>query len=118
MEISKDLKDLFYGYEDSLQEKSVLYGIREIDDIFAGVVLNPEFYDSEDGSRSMKVSITIECHSKSQEELEEIDEDIKEEISDLVNDYLMESGDLHGELRKLNFDPDILNWWPVKFSAV
>ena len=105
----------FFGYEDSLQEKSVLYGILGI--IFAGVFLNPEFYD-EDGSRFMKVSITIECHTKSQKELDEIDDDIKEEISDLVNDYLTGSCDLYGELRKLNFDPELLNWWPVNFSAV
>ena len=117
MKITEELKDLFFGYEDSLQEKSVLYGIPEIDDIFAGVFLNPEFYD-EDGSTFMKVSITIECHTKSQEELDEIDDDIKEEISDLVNDYLMGSCDLYGELRKLNFDPELLNWWPVNFSAV
>ena len=49
---------------------------------------------------------------------DEIDDDIKEEISDLVNDYLIGSCDLCGELRKLNFDPELLNWWPVNFSAV
>jgi len=27
MEISEELKELFFGYEDSLQEKSVLHGI-------------------------------------------------------------------------------------------
>ena len=117
MEISEALKDLFFGYEDSLQEKSVIHGIPEIDDIFAGVVLNPEFYDK-DGSKFMKVLITVECHTKSQKELEEIDEDIKEEISDLVNDYLTGSCDLHSELKKLNFDPNLLNWWPVNFIAV
>ena len=71
---------------------------------------------------------TLKSVSKEKEDLnitsedfgseEKDNDDIKEEISDLINDYLTGSCDLHGELRKLNFDPELLNWWPVNFSAV
>ena len=77
---------------------------------FQGLILNPVFFDDKDVNRYMKVSITNECHAKSQEELEEIEGDIKAEISDLINYYFVGSFDLYEEIRKLNFEPEILNW--------
>ena len=117
MEVTEALKELFFDYEDRLQIKAVVSNIPEIDKIYAGVILDPDFYD-EDGERLMKVSITIECHSKSQDELDQIDEDTREAVTDLVNDWLMGPGELGLELEKLNIDSDILNWFPVKFIAV
>ena len=118
MEVTETLKELFFDYEDRLQIKGVVRNIPEIDEVYAGgVILDPDFYD-EDGERLMKVSITIECHSKSQDELDQIDEDTREAVSDLVNDWLMGPGELGLELEKLNIDSDILNSFPVKFVAV
>ena len=117
MEVTETLKELFFDYEDRLQIKAVVSNIPEIDEIYAGVILDPDFYD-EDGERLMKVSITIQCHSISLDELDQIDEDTREAVSDLVNDWLMGPGELGLELEKINIDSDILNWFPVKFVAV
>ena len=116
MEVTKALKELFFEYEDMLERKGIA-AVGEIDEIYAGgVTLNPDFYD-EDGERCMKVLITVECHSRSQDELDQIDEDTLDAISDTVNDYLMGRG-LGDDLQKLDIDPDILDWWPVKLVAV
>ena len=116
MEVTNALKELFFEYEDMLERKGIA-AVGEIDEIYAGgVTLNPDFYD-EDGERCMKVLITVECHSRSQDELDQIDEDTLDAISDTVNDYLMGRG-LGNDLQKLDIDPDILDWWPVKLVAV
>ena len=116
MEVTNTLKELFFEYEDMLERKGIA-AVDEIYDIYAGgVTLNPDFYD-EDGERCMKVLITVECHSRTQDELDQIDEDTLDVISDTVNDYLMGRG-LGSDLQKLDIDPDILDWWPVKLVAV
>ena len=105
-------------YEDAIERKGVVRNVEEIDEIYAGgETLDPDFYD-EGENRYMKISITIECHSKSQDELDQIDENTREVISDLVNDWLMVRGDLGTELKKLNIEPDIYRWSSVKFVAV
>lgn len=116
MKVTDAVKELFFDYEDMLERKGIA-AVDEIAEIYAGgVTLNPDFYD-EDGERGMKVLITVECHSRSQDELDQIDEDTLDTISDTVNDYLMGKG-LGDDLQKLDIDPDILDWWPVKLVAV
>ena len=64
-----------------------------------------------------KLTSSREGSVRTQDELDQIDEDTLDTISDTVNDYLMGRG-LGSDLQKLDIDPDILDWWPVKLVAV
>lgn len=101
--------EIFYDYEDLLQEKSVLYGIAP--KTMVGVSLIPEYYD-DSGTQKIKCWITIACSAKST-----CSEDTLESISDTVSDYCRDH-DLAKKLRDLGLPDDIIDWWPVKFDLV
>jgi hypothetical protein len=104
------VKELFFAFEDTLMEKSVLVGLAP--ESMVGVSLDPIYYD-DDGDQKLKCLISIELT-----EDEEIDDDAMESIADTVSDYLRDNCDLAERLAELGIDPDILDWWPVEITLV
>ena len=109
MIINEAIKEVFFEFEDLLQEKSVLVGIAP--PMMLGVTLTPEVY-SDDGVEAVKCTITIEC-----EEQPDFTEDLLEQISDYVSDWCVSNG-LFRKLDSLGVTEDNLNWWPVRFEEV
>lgn len=99
------LRDALFTFEDDLQEKAVLVGIAP--DEMVGVQLTPEFYD-DNGDEKIKIVITVECEG----DPGEIDEDVAEEISDAVSDWLRSRGlgDIAGSI---GIDAETIDWFPV-----
>lgn len=99
------LRDALFTFEDDLQEKAVLVGIAP--DEMVGVQLTPEFYD-DNGDEKIKIVITVECEG----DPGEIDEDVAEEISDAVYDWLRSRGlgDIAGSI---GIDAETIDWFPV-----
>ena len=99
------LRDALFTFEDDLQEKAVLVGIAP--DEMIGVQLTPEYYD-DNGDEKIKIVITVEYEG----EPGEIDEDVAEEISDVVSDWLRSRGlgDIAGSI---GIDADTIDWFPV-----
>ena len=104
----ESLKELFFTYEDDIQEKGVLVGVAPAE--MVGVQLTPELYDS-DGEEKIKVQITIELIGSSGEH----DDDLLEEISDAVQDWLRSRG-LEEQMNELGIDPELIDWYPVSFQ--
>jgi hypothetical protein len=102
------LKELFFAYEDDIQEKGVLVGVAP--EGMVGVQLTPELYDS-DGEEKIKVQITVETTG----DPDEADEDLLEEVSDAVQDWLRSRG-LEERMNELGINPDLLDWFPVSFQ--
>jgi hypothetical protein len=105
-----NIKELFFRYEDAVQEKSVLVGVAP--ESMVGVRLSPEFYD-DSGTQKLKVLITVEVTAPV-----DADEDLLENISDTISDFLDDRGDVEGALSEIGFDRDLLDWYPVKFVEV
>lgn len=104
------LREALFTFEDDLQEKAILAGIAP--DEMVGVQLSPEFYD-DNGDKKIKIMITVECEG----DAGDIDEDIAEEISDAVSDWLGSRGlgDIAGSI---GIDAEIIDWFPVVIEKV
>lgn len=107
--MNEQLKEIFYRFEDLIQEKSVLVGVAPTS--MVGVQLQLEPY--RDGAEEKyKCNIVVELTDE-----EADDEDIFESISDTVSDFLREN-DLNEELESVGVDPELLDWFPVRYSFV
>ena len=104
----EQLKELFFNFEDTLMEKSVLVGIAP--ESLVGVSLSPSYYE-EDGTQGLKCLITIELTSE-----EDLDDDLIESISDTVSDYLKDNCEFVEKLAALGIDSDLSIWWPVEVA--
>jgi hypothetical protein len=104
------LRDALFTFEDDLQEKAVLVGIAP--DEMVGVQLTPESYD-DNGGEKIKIVITVECEG----DPGEIDEDVAEEISDAVSDWLGSRG-LGDIASSIGIEAEIIDWFPVVVEKV
>jgi len=104
----EDLRGVFFDLEDSLMEKSVLVGIAPKS--MVSVTLTPQFYD-DSGEQKIKCTINVECSQN-----EEPDDEMLEQISDAVLDYLNDAG--FGEsIADMGYE-DMLDWLPVQLLNV
>ena len=101
----EQLKELFFRYEDFLDQKGFVNQFVPLN--IAGTTLDPEFYDE-----GIKVTITIQTFDEVS-----LNEDLSELIADSIMDNLKER-DLGEELRGLDLEPDWLNWFVVKTELV
>ena len=97
----EQLKELFFRYEDFLDQKGFVNQFVPFD--IAGTTLDPEFYDE-----GIKVTITIQTFDEVS-----LNEDLSELVADSIYDYLRENRDLEEEVRGLDIDPEWVNWWFV-----
>ena len=107
---TEQLKKLFFNFENTLMEKSVLVGVAP--DSLVGVSLDPTFYDNDEISE-IKCLISIDITSD-----EDIDDAMLESISDTVSDYLKHKCELKEKLAAIGIDFNQLNWWPVDVRRV
>lgn len=104
------LREALFTFEDDLQEKGILVGIAP--DEIVGVQLTPEFYH-DNGDEKIKIVITVECEG----DTSEIDEDLAEEISDAVSDWLRSRG-LGDIASSIGIDAELIDWFPVMVENV
>lgn len=107
--ILAELRSELFTLEDDLQEKGILVGIAP--DEMVGVQLTPEFYD-DNGDDKIKIVITVECVG-----VNEIDEDLAEEISDAVSDWLRSRG-LSDISSSIGINAELIDWFPVLVESV
>ena len=104
------LKDALFTFEDDLQEKGILVGIAP--DEMVGVQLSPELYDDA-GEEKIKIVITLECDG----DIDKVDEDMAEEISDAVSDWLRSHG-LGDIASSAGIDVELIDWYPILIAKV
>lgn len=107
-QIQEVLRSLFLEYEESLAHSGILL---EAVPNYVGVQLDPELYI--DGSEiHLKCNVRIEVLNQIY-----LNDNVKEEISDLVNDWLR-SKQIDLELTKVGVDPEKFDWLPVHLLRV
>lgn len=102
-QIQRVLNEIFFHYEDSLAQSSLLL---EALPTHVGVQLDPEFY-IEGAEIHLKCNVRIEV-------LDDLtlDDNLRESISDVVYDWLR-SKDIDFELAKVGIQPENFDWLPV-----
>ena len=103
-------KEALFDLEDDLQMKGILVGVAPEE--MVGVQLSPEFYD-DNGVEKVKIIITVECVG----DVSEIDDDLAEEISDTVSDWL-KSQELDDIADSAGINAELIDWYPVLLEKV
>ena len=97
------LRQILNEFEEAVDEKEIV--TRFLNFETGGISLDDEEYEPGE----YKISIVIFCA----EEQDELDEDLAEEISDAVQDFLDLKMDLEDRLSAIGIERDALSWWPV-----
>ena len=100
---------IFAEYEEMIEQKTLISHVSDI--AIMGIGFVPEFYQ-EGGQRRLKCTIKIEVIQPPND-----DDDIIEEISDTISDWLVENG-VRDRLLTVGIDPEVFDWLPVEFVVV
>ena len=101
--LNESLRDLLNELEESVDEKGIVLNFVDFE-IF-GVDLEFEEYEKGEYKISIVLNVT--------DEIDELDEDLSEQISDAVQDFLDGKMDLGERLLAIGLDREALSWWPV-----